>query len=249
MFFDDHPEFVDTSTTGNSSERLNMRHMAIIEEYRHTLKGARVLDIASHDGRWSFAALDAGAAHVTGIEGRDYLVRKANKSFADEGIEASRFNFITGDAHDVLNAGVGTFDVVMCLGFIYHTLRYVELFAGIRRTGARHLLIDTRVTLDEMPVISIYDQSVEKESMAVEDRFSNRGKSLAGSPSMSALSLMLKANDYDVTAQTDWSTILKKFPGKERRVRRYVNGGRVTLLATHHALHVRCDGAAVVTDL
>jgi len=232
MFFDDHPEFTDTSSTANSVERLNMRHLAMIEEYRDVLKGARVLDIASHDGRWSFAALDAGAAYVTGIEGRDYLVQNANTSFANKGIDASRFNFINGDAHDVLTEGVGTFDVVMCLGFIYHTLRYVELFAGIRKTGARHVLIDTRVTLDDSPVIKIYDQPVEKESMAVEDRFSYKGKSLAGSPSMSALELMLNTNGYEVTAQTDWSPILQKFPGKEGRVKRYVNGGRVTLLAT-----------------
>jgi hypothetical protein len=232
MFFDENPEFLDTSSTANSKERLNMRHVAMIEENREVLKGARVLDIASHDGRWSYAALDAGASHVTGIEGRDYLVANANKTFAEKGIDASRFTFIHGDAHDVLNQGVGSFDVVMCLGFMYHTLRYVELFSGISKTGARHVLIDTRVSLADEPVISIYDQPVEKESMAVEDRFSHEGKSLAGSPSMSALSLMLKTYGFEVVSQTDWTKVLQKFPGKERRVGRYVNGGRVTLLAS-----------------
>jgi predicted nicotinamide N-methyase len=231
MFFDDNPEFLDTSSTANSVERLNMRHVAMFEEYRDVLKGARVLDIASHDGRWSYAALDAGAAHVTGVEGRDYLVENAKKTFTEKGIDASRFTFINGDAHDVLTEGIGTFDVVMCLGFIYHTLRYAELFAGIRKTGAQRVLIDTRVSLDKKPVISVYDNPVEKESMAVEDRFSNKGKTLAGSPSMPALSLMLNTYDYDVIAQTDWYKVLQQFPGKERRVKRYVNGGRVTLLA------------------
>lgn len=55
--------------------------MAIIEEHREELNGARVLDIASHDGRWSFAALQVGAAHVTGIAGREHLVTDANKTF------------------------------------------------------------------------------------------------------------------------------------------------------------------------
>lgn len=69
MFFDDHPEFLETSSTAAGKDRLNLRHVAIIEEHCKILSGSRVLDIASHDGRWSFAALQAGATHVTGIEG------------------------------------------------------------------------------------------------------------------------------------------------------------------------------------
>ena len=70
MFFDEHPRFLDTGSVFTERHRLNLRHRAIIERNRDILAGARVLDIASHDGRWSFAALKAGAAHVTGIEAR-----------------------------------------------------------------------------------------------------------------------------------------------------------------------------------
>ena len=35
-------------------------------------------------------------------------------------------------------------DVVLCLGFLYHTLRYNELWHGIRQTGAQHLVLDTQ---------------------------------------------------------------------------------------------------------
>jgi Methyltransferase domain len=228
MFFDDHPEFLETSSTSANVQRLNLRHTAIIDENREVLRGARVLDIASHDGRWSFAALEAGAGSVTGIEGRDYLVENANRTFAEKGVDPSRFTFITGDAHDVVTAGVGSFDVVMCLGFLYHTLRYVELFAGIRATGAHHLIIDTRVARSRKPVISVSTNPVEKESMAVEDRFSYGGRTLAGSPSMAALELMLDAYGYDVVHQTDWAKLLGETPGLARR---YRNEERVTLLA------------------
>lgn len=209
-----------------------MRHLAMIQEYQHVLSGARVLDIASHDGRWSYAALEAGAAHVTGVEGRDYLVDNANKTFSNLGADPSHYTFVNGDAHDVLTEGLGTFDVVMCLGFLYHTLRYAELFAGIRKTQARHLLIDTRVDLSNKPVIRVYGNPVEKESMAVEDRFSNKGSTLAGNPSMSALTRMLNHYDYEVTSVTDWTKVLEQFPGAESAVKRYLAGGRVTLLAT-----------------
>lgn len=232
MFFDDHPEFLQTSSTSANVARLNLRHMAIIDDNRTLLRGARVLDIASHDGRWSFAALDAGASSVTGVEGRDYLVENANRTFKQNGVERSRFTFITGDAHDVLTAGVGSFDVVMCLGFLYHTLRYVELFAGIRATGADHVIIDTRVYDSQEPVISVYSNPVAKESMAVEDRFSYHGKTLAGSPSMAALEHLLGAYDYQITRVTDWSQMLEKSPETRGLARRYRKGERVTLLAS-----------------
>jgi hypothetical protein len=230
MFFDDHPEFLETSSTSANVQRLNLRHTAIIDENREVLRGARVLDIASHDGRWSFAALQAGAGAVTGIEGRDYLVDNANRTFTEKGVDPSRFTFITGDAHDVVTAGVGSFDVVMCLGFLYHTLRYVELFAGIRATGAHHLIIDTRVAMSDDAVISVYSNPVEKESMAVEDRFSYGGRTLAGSPSMTALELMLDAYGYDITHQTDWAKILGE--AADGLAKKYLTGERVTLLAT-----------------
>lgn len=229
MFFDDHPEFLETSSTSANARRLNLRHTAIIDENREVLRGARVLDIASHDGRWSFAALQAGAGSVTGIEGRDHLVKNANRTFAEKGVDPSRFTFITGDAHDVVTAGVGSFDVVMCLGFLYHTLRYVELFAGIRATGAQHLIIDTRVARNKKPVISVFTNPVEKESMAVEDRFSHEGRTLAGSPSMAALELMLDAYGYDIVHQADWAKILGET--SEGLARKYRTEARVTLLA------------------
>lgn len=232
MFFDDHPEFLETSSTSANVARLNLRHRAIIGENKALLQGARVLDIASHDGRWSFAALDAGASSVTGVEGRDYLVENANRTFTSKGIEQSRFTFITGDAHDVLTAGVGSFDVVMCLGFLYHTLRYVELFAGIRATGADHVIIDTRVYDSEEPVISVYSNPVAKESMAVEDRFSYGGKTLAGSPSMAALEHLLGAYDYEITRVTDWAELLERAQETKGLARRYRTGERVTLLAS-----------------
>lgn len=230
MFFDDHPEFLETSTTAASKDRLNLRHVAIIEEHREILSGSRVLDIASHDGRWSFAALQAGAAHVTGIEGRDHLISLANETFASKGVDPSRFRFIHGDAHDLLTAGVGTFDVVMCLGFLYHTLRYPELLAGIRATGARHVVIDTRVLPGGARVVRLIRNPKEIDSMAVEDRFSYQGKTLVGTPSVSAVVHMLDSYGLDVVSQPDWARIRREHPGVTK-ARQYERGERVTMLA------------------
>jgi hypothetical protein len=231
MFFDDHPEFLDTSTTAASRGRLNLRHLAIIDHHRDLLRGARVLDIASHDGRWSFAALEAGAAKVTGIEGRPELVEAARRTFAAKGVDPGRYDFIVGDVHDVLTQGVARVDVVMCLGFLYHTLRYAELFAGIRATGARYVIVDSKVGPNtNRAVVRLVSNPVEIQSMAVEDRFSHNGKSLVGIPNPRAIRQMLRIYGYEVTGQPDWSALAAEHP-KIGSVGQYATGGRIMLLA------------------
>src|SRR3990170_6442773 len=56
-FFDQFPRFYETSQTFAYPSRLNLRHEAIFGENQDIFEGRRVLDIASHDGRWSFASL------------------------------------------------------------------------------------------------------------------------------------------------------------------------------------------------
>jgi len=49
---------------------------------RDIFDGLGVLDLVSHDGRYSFAALRTGAAHVTGVEVRESLIQKVQEDFA-----------------------------------------------------------------------------------------------------------------------------------------------------------------------
>jgi hypothetical protein len=49
---------------------------------RDIFDGAQALELASHDGRYSFAALKTGAAHVTGVQVRENLIQKVQETFA-----------------------------------------------------------------------------------------------------------------------------------------------------------------------
>lgn len=232
MFFDEHPEFLETSTTSATLDRLNLRHVAIIERHAELLSGSTVLDIASHDGRWSFAAAQAGASHVIGVEGRPELVESARNTFAAKGTDPSRYEFVAGDVHDVLNEHQYKVDVVMCLGFLYHSLRYVELFSAIRDTGARHVIIDCKViTGVDRPLVRVMGNPVHIQSMAVEDRYSHAGMTLVGMPSVQAIELMLGIYGFDVTEMVDWQPILAAHPAA-REIKAYARGKRVTMVAT-----------------
>ncbi len=101
-FFDQFERFYTTSQTSPFPHRLNGRHEAIIARNADKLAGKRILDIGSHDGRWAFAALKAGAAHVVGVEPRMELVENARKTFTHYRIDAARYEFIQGDAFEFL---------------------------------------------------------------------------------------------------------------------------------------------------
>ena len=79
-------------------------------------KGARVLDVFSHVGGFSLAALAHGAARAVAVDGSQAALDLAAEGAAQTGV-ADRFETRRGDAFDVLTemgkAGE-TFDVVIC---------------------------------------------------------------------------------------------------------------------------------------
>jgi len=193
LFFDDYPLFTTTSQTAASTTRLNLRHRAIIEANTDILKGARVLDLASHDGRWSFAALKAGASDVTGVEIRRALVDSAQKTFAEYGSLTDTYEFVQGDVFEVMRHRDFEVDVVLCLCFMYHTLRYPELLHGITKANSDHCIIDTKIITDEEPVVRLLPNDTRVQSNAAADGVSRGSTVVAGWPSLSALRVLLES--------------------------------------------------------
>ncbi|MCW2795177.1 class I SAM-dependent methyltransferase [Nocardioides sp.] len=230
-FFDEFPHFYDSSETSAFQWRLNLRHEAIVAENQGILAGARVLDIASHDGRWSAAALHGGAASVLGIEARPELVARSVENMQRSGLEASTFEFVEGDVFRVLAAPPEDIDVVFCLGFFYHTLRHHELFARMRQTQARHLVIDTEVHPGDEPVIRVGKEFVHRQGNAVGDEFSFGDTVVTGRPTPSALADLAAGHGYRLERRTDWPRLLTRHPDADH-VGDYRAGRRMTFLFT-----------------
>ncbi|WP_332306708.1 RSP_2647 family RNA methyltransferase, partial [Roseovarius sp. TM1035] len=79
-------------------------------------KGARVLDMFSHVGGFSLAALAAGAEYALAVDGSDPALGLATQGAARMGL-AERFETRRGDAFDVMEALAAEgaqFDVVIC---------------------------------------------------------------------------------------------------------------------------------------
>ena len=230
-FFDDHPRFYDTGEAGiRSKPRLNLRYEAIFAENADLFAGARVLDIASHDGRMSLAALACGAQSVVGIEARPELVDRAVANLEHYGHDPSRFRFIAGDAHEVLGREDLEVDVVLCLGFLYHTLRFNELWHGIHRTGARHLVVDTQAhgMFDPDPLVRLHRELTERIGTAKADGYTVGPAVLTGRPNLAALEMMLDSYGYEIERFSDWPRLLADNP-EVTSCRDYAIGRRITV--------------------
>lgn len=226
-FFDRFPAFYGTSHTSSYAWRLNLRHEAIFTANADLFAGARVLDVASHDGRWSIAAVQAGAASVVGIEARPELVANARATLASYDVDESRCRFVEGDVFEVLAADRTEVDVVLCLGFLYHTQRHTELFTRFRQTGARHLMVDTELHRSADTLVRLADERVEREGNAVADAYTWGDTVLTGRPTLSALGLLARTQGYELVRLSDWDGLLRDNPDADQ-VRDYRIGRRAT---------------------
>jgi hypothetical protein len=230
MFFDSFPRFYKTAQTRSAQGRLNLRYEAIFAQNADIFEGARVLDIASHDGRWSLAALHAGAAEVIGIEARDDLVETARGNLDHFAPAGKRYEFRAGDVFEVLAEERFDIDVVLCLGFLYHTLRYSELMRRIRDLDPRYLIVDTAVERRPGFVVRVSAERVERARNAVADRFSHGDRIVVGRPTLKALRLMLRCYGFQVEGISDWDSLIRDNPTL----------GQVNDYATRRRVTVRC---------
>lgn len=109
-----------------------------------SLAGVRVLDLACLEGMYALELARRGA-DVVGIEGRESSVEKAR--FAARALDLERVEFVQDDVRNLSVERYGSFDVVLCLGILYH-LDVPDLFAFVERASEacrRALVADTAV--------------------------------------------------------------------------------------------------------
>lgn len=229
-FFDLYPSFFSTSETASAPDRLNQRYLALIQSNISIISGRRVLDIASHDGRWSFAAHKAGADYVLGIEARQHLTDAARANMVEYRVPVGKVEFVHGDVMielDKLEAG--DFDTVFCFGFLYHTIDHMGLLRKIARLQAQNLVIDTSISLRPGSIIEVREEEIEHESAAAVGEPGHPTQAVSGNPSKTALELMLNAGGFLTLNYYDWQHV-----GIQRwdDLKDYYLGKRISVTAT-----------------
>ena len=107
----------------------------------------RVLDLACLEGLYGIELARRGA-EVVGIEGREANVAKAR--FAQEALALRNITFVQDDVRNLSVEKYGRFDVVLCLGILYH-LDAPDVFQFVERVSEvckRLAIIDTHVGIN-----------------------------------------------------------------------------------------------------
>ena len=227
-FFDDYPKFLTSSKTVENLNHLNGRYEAIVGSNLEIIKNSSILDIASHDGRWSFAALKNGAKHVLGIEAREHLVNNAFQNMKEYDVCKDSYQFIKNDINsEIKNLKSNQFDVVFCLDFLYHTIEHWNLLSEIKRLNPKFIIIDTRIDLSNERIIKLHIDNSEKEAHAVSNE-SLKKEVLVGTPSKLALENMLTCLGFSNFQYFDWKKNIQNF----RNLVDYYHGKRITVVAS-----------------
>jgi hypothetical protein len=123
-----HPELPAIHRT-----RLRLIEDAVRTCLRAAGPHATVVDLACNEGWFAHRMIEWGASRVLGVDIRPRVIRRATLLRDHFGIGAERLELRCADVFDVRPSEVGTFDVVLCLGLVYHL---EDPIGAIRRAAA-----------------------------------------------------------------------------------------------------------------
>ena len=156
-----------------------------------SLAGKRVLDLGCNAGFWSLCAAEAGCQYVLGVDGRQIHVDQAEFVFRVKGVEESKYDFVAGNIFETDLRRFGTFDVVFCLGLMYHVGKPVELMERISEVSEDVLAVDTSIIKRQGSFFRLKWEALDKPRNAVDHE-------LVMVPSGQAVRDMAEAFGYSV---------------------------------------------------
>jgi len=156
-----------------------------------SLAGKRVLDLGCNAGFWSLHAIESGCDFVLGIDGREMHIEQASLVFDVNRIEKERYRFVQANLFETDFAALGKFDVVLCLGLLYHVSKPIELMERIAGVGSDVVVIDTHLSSVGGAHFEIVHESIEDPRSAVD-------RELVLWPTRQAVRDMAQLFGYDV---------------------------------------------------
>lgn len=212
--------------------RFNWRTETLFVQNKSSIEGKTILDLACNNGRMSYPCLALGAKKVIGIEARPELIVQGQEYLKNDDLK-SKMEFVQADVFDYLaSAEPKSFDTILCLGFLYHTVRQVDFFREIKRLSPDRVIIDTSVAtnyiwyglknfIGKPPMLLM----INEDSRRTSDTTDQDG--VAFWPTKSFLEKMFDVINYDCK-QLSYKKTVKNWAGLED----YKKGLRVSYIAS-----------------
>jgi SAM-dependent methyltransferase len=140
---------------GMAEERVKQIVQLVTDFTRQPLSELRILDLGAHEGGFAIELARRGA-EVVALEPRESHLAKAK--FVKEALGLERLTIVAGNARDVATLVTGEFDVVLCLGLLYHLdgPGACELVHRLRRKTKLFTILETQISLTDRETIN-YD--------------------------------------------------------------------------------------------
>jgi tRNA (mo5U34)-methyltransferase len=142
-----HPELPSIHAT-----RVALIQSIVREALRAAGPEARALDLACSEGFFAQRLLGWGAGYVLGLDLRDVNVRRATVVRDHLGLDPERLEFGQADVFELDPDELGTFDVVLLLGLIYHVEDPVGAVRRARALTRTLCVIETQLTRQLAPI-------------------------------------------------------------------------------------------------
>ena len=127
----------------DGEERTDTTYRTPLIEHYAEIPGRSFLDLGAADGYEGRAVAHRGASRVVAVEGRDESVRQAVE--AQEAMQLTNLRTLQADVRTVDELDLGTFDVTLCFGLLYHMADPADLLRRIRKITSGQLLVETHV--------------------------------------------------------------------------------------------------------
>ena len=202
-FIDDLPHYAGRST---ASKRMNHRHDFLINDFANDIAGAKVLDLASHDGRWCYGFAGAGATSVVGIEARPELVAEFS-NYPDPALRA-KVDMRVGDLFDGIRAEIAkgeTYDVIGVFGILYHIMDHFSLFQLLRDLKPKLVIVDSEFVMRDNATIQLIYERTDNILNAA-PQYPGQRRALKGVPTFSAMEMIAESLNYDIE-WSDWARV------------------------------------------
>ena len=161
----------------------------LVNLFGGSLAGKRVLDLACNAGFWSLLAVEHGCDYVLGIDGRQAHIDQANLVFEAKGIAKDRYDFRCSNVFDILQQAPGEFDIVFCLGLLYHVSKPMTLLEQVSPLNRDVLVIDTSLSRQPGAYLEIRHETLDEPRHAIDYE-------LVMYPTQAAVLEMVRQFDY-----------------------------------------------------
>ena len=139
------PPLLHAGLPGIHDTRLELLVEPVREALRAAGAGARSLDLGCCEGWFGHRLLELGADHVLGVDVREGNIRRARLVRDALGVPSDCLDLRVGSVFDLDASDVGSFDVVLMLGLIYHVEEPIRALRTARELTNDLLIVESQL--------------------------------------------------------------------------------------------------------